>query len=130
MIKKTLKKKNKEQENENNKCKNENNKSNNENSKKGRNNKNDILNLITDLSKNKKKGNSSNSSSITNLSSLSNESFINKTPNIIIDLNANIEDVFNNITKKIKIKRVRKDEEKNTYFQDEKFFLIPLYKEK
>lgn len=125
--KKNTKKKNKEQENENNKCNNENNKNNNKNSKKS---KNDILNLITDLSKNKKKGNSSNSSSITNLSSLSNESFINKTPNIIIDLNVNIEDVFNNITKKIKIKRVRKDEEKNTYFQDEKFFLIPLYKRK
>ena len=101
-----------------------------ENEKKSKNNKNDILNLITDLSKNKKKGNSSNSSSITNLSSFSNESFINKTPNIIIDLNVNIEDVFNNVTKKIKIKRIRKDEEKNTYFQDEKFFLIPLYKRK
>jgi len=114
--KKNTKKRTKEQENEND--------------KKSKNNKHDILNLLTDLSKNKKKSNSSNSSSITNLSSLSNESFINKTPNIIIDLNVNIEDVFNNVTKKIKIKRIRKDEEKNTYFQDEKFFLIPLYKRK
>ena len=128
--KKNTKKKSKEQENEDNKEDNNKKSKEDNNIKNNKKSKNDILNLITVLSKNKKKGNSSNSSSITNLSSLSSDILLNKTPNIIIELNVNIEDVFNNVTKKIKIKRVRKDEEKNTYFQDEKFFLIPLYKRK
>jgi DnaJ-class molecular chaperone len=53
-----------------------------------------------------------------------------KTPNLIFNINVKLNETYDNILKKIKIKRIRFNEELKTYYHDERYFLVPLFERK
>jgi DnaJ homolog subfamily B member 4 len=53
-----------------------------------------------------------------------------KTPDLVFNLNVKLTEVYNNITKKIKIKRKKHDNRLNSYYDDDKYFLVPLFERK
>ena len=74
----------------------------------------------------KSSDNVSNSGSIkTNNSILS-----YKSPDLIFNINVKLSETYNNILKKLKIKRIRFNPDLKTYYNDEKYFLVPLFERK
>jgi DnaJ-class molecular chaperone len=53
-----------------------------------------------------------------------------KCPDLIFNINVKLTEAYNNILKKLKIKRVRFNEELKTYYNDDKYYLVPLFERK
>ena len=53
-----------------------------------------------------------------------------KSPDLIFNINVKLSEAYNNVLKKLKIKRVRFNDELKTYYNDEKYYLVPLFERK
>jgi DnaJ-class molecular chaperone len=53
-----------------------------------------------------------------------------KSPDLIFNINVKLTEAYNNVLKKLKIKRVRFNDELKTYYNDEKYYLVPLFERK